>query len=127
MCPYQQYKYGLCKEKQMNTKLNGIVRPFIFCNRAIYHKIIHNPLKKKKSEVLPGNIAGSISCFSHKNIFTYKLFAYPLREKNKSATKFQSKILSQKHLFEQMRFGKIDGSHMISALSVLQQMPQSSM
>lgn len=88
--------------------------------RAIYHKIIHNPLKKERSyQVLPGNITGSISRFSHKSIFPYKLFAYPLREKKKSATKRPSKILSQKHLFEQMGFGKVDESHVISAPSVL--------
>lgn len=130
MCPYQQYKYGPCKQKQINTKSNGAVTQLIFCKRPIYHKIIYNPLTKK-SRVLPGNIAGSISCFSHKSIFTYKLSAFPLREKKKTTTKLQSKILSKKQLFEQMRFGKGDKSHMTSSLSVLQQIsvlqPQSSM
>lgn len=30
MCPYQQYKYGPCKQRQMNPKSNEVVKPFIY-------------------------------------------------------------------------------------------------
>lgn len=41
MCPYQQYKYGPCKQKQMNAKSNGVVRRFIFYEENYLSQ--HNP------------------------------------------------------------------------------------
>lgn len=71
MCPYQQYKYGPCKQKQMNTKSNGVVRQFIFYKRAICHQIIHNPLTKNhrsyQETLLAASPASPTKAFSHIN------------------------------------------------------------
>lgn len=73
--------------------------------RAIYHKIIHNPFKKR-SQVLPGNITGSIACFSQKSTFIYKLFSFPLQKKRKMIENFKARFFRKSNYLNNCDFGK---------------------